>query len=290
MVGFKVFDNTGKALRMGGLAALTFVAMTAGATTALFAQANANKPAAPAAKPAQAQAQPGGAAAGKTQAAPVAGQAAPGGDQKAESPKWTKICETISTIANENQKDAKDQQKKNVKVCMTQVEWFVDIISGDTVGIAVRQVEGNDKQQLIVTMPPGVVIPAGVQAKIDDKEALKLPYTACHRLACSAEIEATPQIIDQMKKGKQITVAAVGLNLKAAGVQQSLEGFETAYNGQPVDSEKYKEERKKFIAALLDYRNKLIEKAKSDAAAKKNGENGTAAAQPPAAGNAPAKK
>lgn len=253
---------------MSGLAALTVAAMTAVAAAPVFAQAAKEKPVAPAAK--------------SGPAAPAAG-----GEQKDQSPKWTKICETINTIANEKDaKEAKDQQKKSVKVCMTQVEWFVDIISGDTVGIALRQVEGNDKQQLIVTMPPGVVVPAGVQAKIDDKEPLKLPYTACHRLACSAEIEATPQIIDQMKKGKQITVAAVGLNLKAAGVQQSLEGFEAAYNGQPVDSAKYKEERKKFIAALLDYRNKLIEKAKSDAAAKKEG----AAQQPASAGAAPAKK
>ena len=58
---------------------------------------------------------------------------------------------------------------------------------------AVRSIEGGDKQNLIVRLSTAasLVIPVGVQIKIDEDKPIQLQYSGCISLSCEAQMELT---------------------------------------------------------------------------------------------------
>ena len=191
-----------------------------------------------------------------------------------EQSAWVKLCEKAPSLA---------EPKKELNVCLTHHERLDGNTGMVLVSAAIRQVEGQDKEALMVMVPLGMALPPGVQVKVDDKEPVKLQFTLCHAAGCTAEGEASKAVIDQMKTGKQVVVAAINLAGKAIGFPVPLTGFDKAYAGAPVDNEKYKEARKRLMSAIRERQIEMAKKAKDEAAAKQAG--GAAA---PAA--APAKK
>jgi invasion protein IalB len=81
---------------------------------------------------------------------------------------WVKLCETRD-------------ETENKQVCLVKYEGL-DPQTGDVeVAAAVRTTEGEDKQDLAITVPSThtLVIPAGVQIKIDEGEPVPLQYQLC---------------------------------------------------------------------------------------------------------------
>ena len=186
------------------------------------------KPAAPAAaKPAApAAAKPAGggdaANAGLPQfpapgAAPPAGGVKPDGTAKSA---WVKLCEKAPIVSHD--KDGKEvKDEKNI--CLTHHERLDGNTGMVLVSAAIRQIEGQDKQALMVMVPLGMMIPPGMRAgiypkdlweklqkneKVDDSKlkGLALNYTLCHPAGCTAEMEATPDLINDMKAGGGLVV------------------------------------------------------------------------------------
>jgi invasion protein IalB len=211
---------------------------------------------------------------GAPAAAAKGAPAAPAAGNAPEQSAWVKLCEKAPSLA---------EPKKELNVCLTHHERLDGNTGMVLVSAAIRQVEGQDKEALMVMVPLGMALPPGVQVKVDDKEPVKLQFTLCHAAGCTAEGEASKAVIDQMKTGKQVVVAAINLAGKAIGFPVPLTGFDKAYAGAPVDNEKYKEARKRLMSAIRERQIEMAKKAKDEAAAKQAG--GAAA---PAA--APAKK
>ncbi len=249
MLGFNGMNNTSKALRVCSIAALAAFSLSVTFAADGFAQAPAPKPAAP-----------------KTDAKPgqkPAAQAA-ADDNKSS---WVKLCEKAPSLADDN-KDGKPDGKE-LKVCLTHHER----IDGNTglvlVSAALRQVEGQQKEALMIMVPLGMALPPGAQVKVDENEPIKLVYTLCHASGCTAEAEASKEVVEQIKKGKQMVVAAINLAGKPIGFPVPLGGFGTAYDGQPVDNEKYKEARQGLMRAIRDRQVELQKKSREEAAQKK---------------------
>jgi invasion protein IalB len=200
--------------------------------------ADAKKPAA-AAKPDAKAADAGKADAGKPE------------DQSA----WVKLCEKAPNITD---------PKQELNVCLTHHERLDGNSGRVLVSAAIREVDGQTQKALMVMVPLGMALPPGVQVKVDENEPIKLQFTLCHAAGCTAEAEATPAIIEQMKKGKQVVVAAINLAGKAIGFPVPLNGFPKALAGPPVDNEKYKEARKRLMLAIRDRQIELAKKAKEE--------------------------
>lgn len=173
---------------------------------------------------------------------------------------WVKLCEKAPNITD---------PKKELNVCLTHHERLDGNTGMVLVSAAIRKVEGQDKEALMVMVPLGMALPPGVQVKVDDKEPVKLQFTLCHAAGCTAEGEATKAIVDQMKTGKQVVVAAINLAGKAIGFPVPLTGFDKAYAGPPVDNEKYKEARKRLMVAIRDRQLEIAKKAQEEASTKK---------------------
>jgi invasion protein IalB len=191
--------------------------------------------------------------------------------QAAAQDAWVKLC-------------MKNEQTQNKEICLINHEGL-DPNSGMVLITAmVRKVEGEEKQQLIIRLPTAyaLVIPAGVQAKIDENKPIDLQYMICFPAGCQAQTDLTPEVMDAMRKGKQMIVAAVNFQQKTMGFPVPLSGFSKAFEGPAADPVKYEESRKQLMEMFRKRQQELAAKA-----AQGKGPDQTGAAPAPG-GQAPA--
>ena len=216
---------------------------------------------------------------------PKAAAPAPAKDAKAAAPakgekqsSWVKLCDDVPDLSTA--KDGKEATKKK-KVCATFHD-TIDANSGMTVvSAAVREIEGNKKRDLQVTVPLGMVIPAGakisaltaeqtelIKAKkdLDPKDVISvdLKFTACLPNGCTAEIEAPDNVLELMKKGGSLLVRSIYVSGKPFAVPVPLNGFGDAYAGKPTDNEVYKKARAQMMTQIRARQAKLAEKFKAE--------------------------
>ena len=106
--------------------------------------------------------------------------------------------------------------------------------------------------------PPGFTSrktysPAGVQIKIDEAQPIQLQYAICFPTSCQVQIELTNEMMDQMRKGKQMTVAAMNMQQKAMAFPVPLTGFSKTFDGPPVDNAQYEAARKAMMEKFRMY-------------------------------------
>jgi len=178
----------------------------------------------------------------------------------------------------------KSEQTQNKEICLTNHEGLEPNTGMVLIAAAVRKVEGEDKQQLLVRVPTAyaLVIPAGVQIKIDDGQPIQLQYTICFPTSCQVQLELTKEMFDNMRKGKQMVVAAMNIQQKTMGFPVPLTGFAKAYDGPPVDSAKYEESRRQLMEMFRKRQAELAAKAQ-EAQQKKEAQQ-----TPPAGAGGPA--
>ena len=298
-------------------AALAAVLLFAGP---VVAQDAAPKPAAPAAKPAAAPAAKPAAAAPAAKPAAAAAKPAAGGAvasaDGAGKSAWVKLCEKAPLVKKD--KDGKEvKEEKNL--CLTHHERLDGNTGMVLVSAAIRQIEGQEKQSLMIMVPLGMAIPPGIRAavyskeqwaavqkneKIDEKslKPIELKYSLCHPAGCTAETEATKEITDQLAGGGGLMVLAMNAAVQPVAFPVPLDGYNEATAGPPIDNKKYAEARGALMKQIRERQQQMAEKMKTekeemiknlplDAPGAPKTTTGSTAAKPPAAkpATAPAK-
>ena len=199
-------------------------------------------------------------------AAAPAGAPAAGADAGPEESAWVKLC-------------LKNDQTGNKQICLVNHEGLEPNTGIVLVAAAVRTIEGEDKQNLLVRLPTAysLVIPAGVQIKIDDSEPISLQYAVCFPTSCQVQMELTKEMFDKMRKGKQMVVAAMNMQQKTMAFPVPLTGFSKTFDGPPVDNAKYEEARRQMMEKFRQRQAELANKA-AEAGQKKGQAGGEAQA------------
>lgn len=270
--------------RLGGAVNALAAAVVGSIFIAIPAMAQTPPPAAPApaAKEAPKAAAPAAAAPAKpaaAAAAPAAG-AAPEAKAGEGQSSWVKLCDKVTNASKD--KDGKET-KTEKNVCATFHD-TIDANSGMTVvSAAVREVEGVAKPDIQVTVPLGMIIPAGARVSVltgEQAEKLKkgeeidakavkqvdLKFTACLPNGCTAEIEAPDDVLAQMKTGSALLVRSVYVSGQPFSVPVPLAGFDKALTGKPVDNETYKKARTEMMSAINARRQEQFAKFKEEQA------------------------
>jgi len=262
----------------GGMVQAGAVALALG-LAGIAGSADAQQPAAK--KPAAAPAQKG---------APAAASAPPAGAQSA----WVKLCEKANAVTKD--KDGKDE-KKEVSICLTHHERLDGNSGMVLVSAAVRQIDGQDKQHFMIMVPLGMLIQPGMRASIYPKDqwelvqknekvdeaklkGIKLGYTLCHPAGCTAEVEATAELINDLRTSGGLVVFAINAGGQPVGFPVPLVGFEQAYAGGPVDNKQYGEARRALMQQIAQRQHDLIEEQKKQQQQQAPGAAAPGAAQP----------
>ena len=160
---------------------------------------------------------------------------------------------------------SKNEQTGNKQLCLVKYEELDPNTGLRQIIVAARSGEGEDKQTLLlgVTTAYTLIMPAGVQIKIDDGEPISLQYDLCFPTSCQGELELTKDMFEKMRKGKLMVVAAMNMHQKALAFPVPLTDFGKTFDGPPVDNAKYEEARRlimeKFRQRQIDLANKAAE-------------------------------
>jgi len=191
------------------------------------------------------QAQPKSSAAPKT-AAPAA---TPSAGQTQDA--WVKLCMT-------------NEQTGGKQICLINHEGLEPNTGMVLIAAAVRKAEGEENQQLLVRVPTAyaLVIPAGVQIRIDEEKPIQLQYSICFPTSCQVQMELTDDLYQKMRAGKQMIVAAMNIQQKTMGFPVPLTGFSKAIDGPPVDNQQYEQQRQQLMEMFRKRQAELAAKAK----------------------------
>lgn len=218
----------------------------------------------------------------KVQSAPAAAAPAAAGKTAAAAPPpksaWVKLCEKAPIMKKDKDgKEVKDEKQ----LCLTHHERLDGNTGMVLVSAAIREIEGNPKKSLMIMVPLGMAIPPGIRAavyskeqwakaakneKIDEKQLkpIELHYSLCHPAGCTAETEATPEILKEMSTGGGIMVLAMNAAAQPVGFPVPLDGYNEAAAGPPVDNKKYAEARSQLMQQIRERQQKLAQQWKAN--------------------------
>jgi invasion protein IalB len=172
---------------------------------------------------------------------------------------WVKLCPKLPS---------RKDPKKAVEICNTSYE--VVLANGIVLlDVTLREIKGK-KPMISVMVPLGAVLRPGAYLKFDKAKEIKIPYTICASIGCYAEIEASPEILKQMKSAKQMAVAFMSADGKVHPMGVPMDGFTEALNGKPGDMKKDMAKRKGIYMEIRQRQVEAYKKAKAAAEAKKN--------------------
>ena len=215
-------------------------------------------PAPKAAPPKAAPKAPAPAASPQAQQAPAPGAPQQGAAQPADQQiqliyaPWTKFC-------------LKGQDANAKQVCFTGKDGRIE--SGQPVIAAVIiEPEGEPKKILRVTLPLGMQLVHGTRIIVDSNAPLQSPYVICFQNGCMSDYEATPELINSMKKGQNLVVQAINANGAPLTLPLPLAGeFQKAYDGPPTDPKVFEENQKKLQEELQKKAEELQKKQQQGA-------------------------
>jgi invasion protein IalB len=149
------------------------------------------------------------------------------------------------------------------------------------VSVGLQQMEGAPKEVLAVMVPLGVVIPGGVKLavynadqwakaaknekiELKDLKTTDLKFAHCLPVGCTAETQASPEIVELLKGNAGMAVLAIWANGNQFTVPVPLNGFGEALAGKPIDNKEYQENRKKLMEHIMQRQAQLREKMKAE--------------------------
>ena len=238
--------------------------------------------------------------------APPAKGAAPAQQQSA----WVKLCEKAQYQKIGPDGKAMMQGDKPVledkELCLTHHEQMT--ATGVTiVSAAIQQLEGVEKLGMMLMVPSavGLTIPPGMKVfvytkeeweKLQKKEAIdeskvaqqSLLFTMCHQNGCTAENEATPQLVEAMKKGAAMVALAIHVTGRPVSFEVPLTGFAATIAGKSVDNKEYQDQRGKLWEQIKANQLQQLQQVQQQLQNPQPAPGAPAA--PPAAKTPPAKK
>ncbi len=211
--------------------------------------------------------------------APAAKAPAAGAADAKKRNQWVKLCDKIKI--NTKGKDGKAGAPEEKELCSTMFEAIESNTGQVIVSVGLQQIEGAPKQVLAVMVPLGVVIPGGVKLavysadqwakaaknetiELKDLKTADLKFAHCMPVGCTAEVQATPEMVEMLKGNAGIAVLAIWANGKQFTVPVSLTGFGDALTGKPIDNKEYQANRKKLMEQIMQRQAEMREKMKAE--------------------------
>ena len=98
--------------------------------------------------------------------------------------------------------------------------------------IALKTADGKSRLLRMVA-PLGILIPAGIGLRIDDKDIGRAGYVRCLTTGCIAEAVLDDTLLGQLKGGQTATFIVFQTPEEGVGIPVSLNGFGTGFDSLP---------------------------------------------------------
>jgi hypothetical protein len=95
-----------------------------------------------------------------------------------------------------------------------------------------------------------MALQSGTRIMIDQDQPVSGPFVTCFPNGCLADYEASPDLVQKLKKGQVLTIQAVNLNNQVVSYPMPLTDFAKAHDGPPTDPKVFEEQQKKLQEEL----------------------------------------
>ena len=148
----------------------------------------------------------------------------------------------------------------NTKICNVQYQAVAS--TGQVItSVNLAEITGETQRKVFqITVPTGRMVPPGLMVKIGDKEARKIPYSFCTPRICAAELKLEDDLVADLKAGSSINILSVNWQAKENPIDISLEGFSTAYDGDPIERDELAARQKKLEEELKEKSTDILKK------------------------------
>jgi invasion protein IalB len=160
--------------------------------------------------------------------APQAAGSAPGMPRSIYTP-WVKFCG--------KNKDAQAKQ-----VCFTGKDARTEA-GQPLVAAALIEPEGEPNRLFRITLPNPLQLQYGTRVIVDQQPPMTAPFITCLARGCTADYEATPDLIAKLKHGRMLTIQAINVAGAALSFPLPLVDFAKANEGRPTDPKVFEEQQ-----------------------------------------------
>ena len=151
---------------------------------------------------------------------------------------WTKLCQTMegSNPPREGCIIAQEVRQENGNFLAS---------------IALQEVQGANQRQLIIAVPLGMALQAGLLFRVDQQRALPAKYGTCINNGCLAGFPIGPDILAQMRSGQNAFITVRNAAGVALDLTVPLATFASAYDGPAADPGARVEQDRRLEQELL---------------------------------------
>jgi invasion protein IalB len=173
---------------------------------------------------------------------------------KPQDSAWVKLCGPVQPRMREKATAINQENKEEKKICLTHHDHLDDNTGMVLMSAAVLQIDGQDKHSFIVMVPLGMLLQPGMRATIYPKDAwdkvqmndnidetklkgikqIELVYTMCHVAGCTAEVEATGELLNDLRTSGSFVVSPTNSSGAPVNFVVPLAGFAEALAGPPA--------------------------------------------------------
>lgn len=98
----------------------------------------------------------------------------------------------------------------------------------------IEREDGTARLQLF--LPVGMYLQAGVKLSVDQQQVYRLPYTWCMTNMCIAADVADPKLLEEMDRGKTLSLEVVDTSILAMTTSVPLDHFAAVRKGPPAQT------------------------------------------------------
>jgi hypothetical protein len=117
---------------------------------------------------------------------------------------------------------------------------------GPGIAAVIVESEGEPNKILRVTPPLGVQLVHGTRVIIDNNPPQRSPYVTCSATGCISDYELTAEVLDNLKKGRNLIVQAINSNGEPLTWVLPLSDFAAASGGPATDPSVWEQQRKEL--------------------------------------------
>lgn len=97
--------------------------------------------------------------------------------------------------------------------------------------VSVRVPADTRTPVMMIQLPLGLFLPAGVELQVDQNKTIELPLQTCDASGCYAGTPVTADVLGQFQKGKSLRIGFKNLSQSKIDLTMPLPGFAAAYEG-----------------------------------------------------------
>lgn len=102
--------------------------------------------------------------------------------------------------------------------------------AGRPVAIQLASDAGNDAGQIFFFLTPlDLLLPKGIEMRVDGGPVMRLAYRSCHATGCIAPFRMSGTVLKRFRRGYKLDVRLYSLDGKPMDIALSLKGFTAAF-------------------------------------------------------------